>query len=129
MNIWQFHFLSWWGVGPMQSISIFFFFFFNTKLLVWAFPQSHRLNFTYCLKSFLLLACVNGWANSNMFFIHLTIRTVSGDRSNIERLKGGPWSPELWGRPKLEGGSDLKKGPQTPLYTMFLWKSLTNFSW
>ena len=33
---------------------------------------------------------------------------------NIERQKGGAWSPELLGGPKLEHGSDLKGGTSDP---------------
>ena len=33
---------------------------------------------------------------------------------NIERLKGGPWSPELLRGPKLEGGPNLKGGTSDP---------------
>ena len=40
-----------------------------------------------------------------------------GITCNIERLRGGTWSPELLGRPKL-WETDLKGGPQTPLHTM-----------
>ena len=28
--------------------------------------------------------------------------------------KGGPWSPELLGGPKLDGGPDLKEGISDP---------------
>ena len=32
----------------------------------------------------------------------------------VERLKGGPWRPELLRGPKLEWGSDLKGGTSDP---------------
>ena len=53
-----------------------------------------------------------------MSLIYLTIRIVSGIIYNIERLKGGPSSPELLGGPKLEEGLDLKGGPQSPSHSM-----------
>ena len=52
LNTWQFHLLNWQGVGPMLAISISFVY---TRLLAWAFLQSHKLNLTYCLKCCLLL--------------------------------------------------------------------------
>ena len=53
-----------------------------------------RLNLTYCLKFFLLLAfCLCHWSNSNVFFIRLTIRAISRDHIQYERLKGGTLEP------------------------------------
>ena len=47
-----FHLLNWQGVCPMWAISISFVYI---VLLFWAFPQPHKLNLTFRLKSFLLL--------------------------------------------------------------------------
>ena len=52
-DTYHFHQLNWQGMSPMQTISISFVY---TELLFCAFPQSHRLIFTYCLKSSLLLS-------------------------------------------------------------------------
>ena len=56
MNTWQFNLSNWQWVGLMWAISISFAY---TGLLVWAFPQSHKLNLTYCVKSSLLIAFLN----------------------------------------------------------------------
>ena len=53
INTWQSCMSNWQGMSPIWSISISFVY---TELLVWAFPQSHRVNLMYCLKSSLLLA-------------------------------------------------------------------------
>ena len=67
-------------MGPMWTIFVSFVY---TGLLVRAFPYLHRLNLTYYSKSFRYLHFTfvfsYGKSNSNMFLIHLTIRTVSGD--------------------------------------------------
>ena len=81
MSICHFHLSNWVGVGPVRPISVSFYY---TGLLVWGFLQPHKLNITYCLKSFLLLAFCSllglyGWSNSNVPLIYLNIRTVSGD--------------------------------------------------
>ena len=45
--------LNWHEEGAMWAISVSFVY---TGLPVWAFPHSHKVNLTYCLKSPQLLA-------------------------------------------------------------------------
>ena len=116
MNIWQFNLLNWQGVGPMLAISISF---VCTGLIVWAFPQLHRLNLTYCLKSSLLLAfcfllvfmidqtrmCPSSISPLGVFYQNIC---------NIDRLKGGTLELLITWGPKLEGEPDLKLGTSDP---------------
>ena len=73
----------------MWTISISFVYI---ELLAEAFSESHRLKFTYCLKSLLSLA-----------FHFLLVCMVDHTKiledliCNIERLKGEPWSSDLPG--------------------------------
>ena len=116
MNIWQFHLLAWQGVGCGWAIFISFIY---TELLVWAFSQSYSLNLTYCLKSsllhafcFLLVSMVDQTQMCPSSILSLGL--FQGIICNIERLKGGSWSPELLGGPVLGEY-------QTPLHTMLMW--------
>ena len=97
------------GLGPVWVISVSFVY---TGLK--PFPKPHKLNFIYCLKFSLLLAfCfLFGWSNPNVPSSISPLGMFQGIICNIERLRGGPWSPEFLDRPKLEGR------PQSPLHTM-----------
>ena len=50
----------------------------------------------------------------------LPLGLFQGIICKIERLNGGPWSPELLGRSKLKGRSDLKGGDLRPLFMSWL---------
>ena len=56
--------------------------------------------------------CLYCWSISNLLLIHLTIRTVLGDRWETERGTMAPWITR--GGPKLKRGSDLKGGTSDP---------------
>ena len=63
----------------------------------------------------LLSACLYGSTHWNLPLIHLIVRIVSGDHYEILRgWKGGPWSLDLLGGPKLEEVPDLKGGASEP---------------
>ena len=65
-------------------------------------PQSHKLNLTYRLKSFLFLTfcflfvCMAG-QNQMCFSSISPLGLFQGIICNIEKQKGGPWSPQLLG--------------------------------
>ena len=99
MNTWQFHLSNLQGVGPVWAISISFVY---TELLVWAFPQSHKLNLIYCLKFCLLLALC--------FLLVCTVDQTQmcpssisplglfqGITCNIKRLNGATMEPLIIG--------------------------------
>ena len=99
MNIWQFHLLTWQGVGCGWAIFISFIY---TELLVWAFSQSYSLNLTYCLKSsllhafcFLLVSMVDQTQMCPSSILSLAL--FQGIICNIERLKGGILQPWITG--------------------------------
>ena len=87
------------GVGPMWAFSVSFVY---TVLLVWAFPQLHKLNLSYCLKSSLLLVfcflfvCVVDQTHVYPSCV-LLLRLFRGIICNIERLKGGKLEPRITG--------------------------------
>ena len=123
MNTWQFHWQTGkgWGLCGLSP-----FFIYLHWILAWVFPQPHRLNLTYCLKSSLLLAfcfllvCMVDQTQMFPSFI-LPPGLLQEIICNIERLKGGPWSPELLGGPKLEGWPYLKGGDLRSLFIPCIW--------
>ena len=89
-----FHLLSWQVVSSVWAISIFF---VNTGLLVWAIPQSHRLNLTCCFKScqllafcFLLVCMVD---QTQIFPSSISPLGLFQRICNFERQKGGTLEP------------------------------------
>ena len=109
MNTSQFLLSNWQGLGLVWAISNSFVY---TTLLVWAFPQSHRLNLNYSSKSFLLLAfcfvfvCMVDQTQMCSSSISLS-RLLQGIICIIERLKGETLEPWITGGRKLEEGPDL----------------------
>ena len=112
MNILQIYLLNWQGVGPLWVICIPFAY---TELPVWAFPQSHRINLTYCLKFSLLLTfrlllvCMIDQTQTFPSSI-LPLGLFQGIIYNIERLKGG--TLESW----ITGWSWFERGNLIPLF-------------
>ena len=96
MNTFQFYLWNWQGISPVLAITVFVFVY--TGLLVWAFPQSHRFNLTYSSKASLILRfyffCMI-YPTWICFSSILPLGLFKGIICNVERLKGGPWSPEL----------------------------------
>ena len=111
MNTWQFHLSNCQGLGP---VSTFFVSFVYTVLLVWAFPQLHRLDL-YCL----ILPCYLHFAFC-LFVWLIKLKCAShpfhhqdcfrGSYAKLKDWKGEPWSPGVLGRPELVGGPNLKVG-------------------
>ena len=113
MNTWQFHLSNWQGVAPVWTTSISFIY---TGLLVWALPQSQRLNLIYCLKTYLLLAfcflfvCMMDQTQMCPSSIS-PVRLFLGDHMfNTERLKADTLEPWITWVPKLEEEPNLKRG-------------------
>ena len=102
--------------------------FVYAELPVWAFPQSHRLNLTFCLKS----------STSSAFcFLHVCnvdqtqicpssispLGLFQGIIFNIKRLKGGDLGAlNYWVGPDLKGATSDK----IPLHTMIQWLPQNN---
>ena len=114
--------------GSLWAISTSFFY---AGRFIRAFPHLKTFNLTYCSKCFLLLACcflfncminltqicMTHWNSCNGKMDDLLpLKLLQGIIRNIERLKE---ETLLLGEGRrLEGNLILKKGPQTPLYTM-----------
>ena len=118
MNFWQFYLSNWQGLRPVWTISVCF---VDKGLLVWVFPQLHKLKFSCYLKSSKILA----FCFLFVWLIKLKMYPSSisqlgffqGIICNIERLKGVSLKPWITGGPKLMrgrgggvGGADLKGG-------------------
>ena len=95
MNTFQLYLWNWQGISPVWAITVFFVY---TGLLVWAFPQSHRLNLTYCSKASLILRFCFFCMIYPTWICFSSISPLGLFQEiicNVERLKGGPWRPEL----------------------------------
>ena len=121
-NTWQFHLSNWQDMGLMWAIS-----FVYSELLVWAFPQSHRLNLSYYLKSSLLLAfcfllaCVVDQTQMCPSSIS-PLGIFQGIICNIGRFKrkeeGRVLESWITGGTYRRGGLIWKGELQNPLYTI-----------
>ena len=70
--------------------------------------------------------CLYGWSYSNVPLIHFTLHLIHCTPHPwsyviLRDWKGGPWSPEFLGGPKVEEGSDLKVGTSDSSSYYGLW--------
>ena len=118
MNTWQFYLLNLQRLRPMWTISISFVYI---ALLTWAFPQSHKVNLTYCLKSSLVFAscllfvCMVDQSQiyASSIWLSILLQQIICD---TERLKGGTSEPWITGGPKVEDDLIWKGGDLRPLF-------------
>ena len=128
MNFWQFCLSNWQGLRPVWTISVCF---VDKGLLVWAFPQLHKLKFSCYLKCSKILA----FCFLFVWLIKLKMYPSSisqlgffqGIICNIEGWKGWAWSPELpedlnwWGGGVVVWGGWFKRGDVRPLFIPWLY--------
>ena len=128
MNTWQFYLSNWQWVVPVWAIFVSFVY---TGLLVWAMlmitlSHNHTSLIFLSLEIFsvtciLLSVCLYGWSNSNVFLIHLPIRTVSGDHMQYWEKEKRTLEPCITGEPSWSGDLIWKgRGTQTPPHIMRL---------
>ena len=105
-------------MGPVWAICVYFVY---TGLLIWAFPQVHRLNLTYCLKSSQLLAfcfllvCMIDYPTQRCPSLILPLGPFQGIICNIER-----GNLEL----SITRGTQFKRGNLRSLFIPWLFHKL-----
>ena len=113
MNTWQFHFLNWQGVNfTLDYLSEHS---HSHTSLIWliAWNLPCYLHFTLCLFVWLI----------KRKFTHQPSRHWNyfwGSYEVLRGWKGGPWSPELLGTPKVEGAW-FERGRLTGRPNLQLW--------
>ena len=123
MNFWQLYLLNWQGLRPVWVIFVSSFVY--KGLLVWAFPQLHRLKFTCCWKSQILPFCfLLVWLIKLKMSPPPPISQLGlfqGIICNTERLKGVTLNPWITGGPKMLRRPWFKRGDLRPFFIPWLY--------